>query len=137
VFIQGKTLFEYYTLIRLLQQKQIVLFSSRDSQRLYLFYHDVVYTILTNSVTELPLRKISSSDVFIWSLFDIPERNEPKLPLTYPPCMPIQIAPADDCRFRKWELKCCPLLTGLSLWTREELAHAYVLLILSLYSSAV
>ncbi|KAF8516409.1 hypothetical protein BU17DRAFT_67421 [Hysterangium stoloniferum] len=38
----GKTLFLYYLFVRLLQQKQIVLFSLGDHQ-LFLFFHDAVY----------------------------------------------------------------------------------------------
>jgi len=86
-------LFQYYTLVRLLQQKQVVLLLSLDGQRLYLFYHDGVYTILTASLDdEGPIfnPKKSTSKVFIWSLIDIQERDEPNWRLTRPPYHPWQ-----------------------------------------------
>jgi hypothetical protein len=124
-------LFRYYTLVRLLQQKQVVLLLSLDGQRLYLFYHDGVYTMLTASLDDdlqdLPNRKILSSKVFIWSLIDIQERNEPDWLLTRPPCLPVQTAPLDSCRYKIWNKERTPLPTGLPLWTHDELAQGYVL----------
>ncbi|KIM35042.1 hypothetical protein M413DRAFT_449923 [Hebeloma cylindrosporum] len=120
----GNTLFQYYALIRLLQQKQVVLLLSPDAQQLFLFYHDGVHTMRTKSLDDeymLPECKIPSSEVFIWSLFDIPERKEPEWLLARPPCLPVQVAPLDPCRYKIWFKERLPLLLGLPLWTREEL----------------
>jgi hypothetical protein len=135
---EGKTLFQYYTLVRLLQQKQIVLLLSLDGQRLYLFYHDRVHTILTASLDDedLPSPKKSTLKVFIWSLIDIQERDEPNWLLTRPPCLPVQTARLDSCRYKIWDKHRMPLCTGLPLWTHEELAQGYVLPISSFSPSS-
>ena len=126
---EGKTLFQYYTLVRLLQQKQVVLLLSLDGQRLYLFYHNGVHTILTALLDDedLPNPKKSTSKVFIWSLIDIQERDEPHWLLTRPPCSPVQTARLDSCRHNIWNKERMPLTTGLPLWTHDELAQGYVL----------
>jgi hypothetical protein len=125
---EGKTLFQYYVLVRLLQQKQVVLFLSRSGQDLYLFYHDGVHTIPTASLKDASLPRPSTllSDVFIWSLFDIPERNEPNTLLVFPPCVPVQTTSPDPCRYKTWDKQRSPLFTALPLWTRDELARGYV-----------
>jgi hypothetical protein len=41
---EGKTLFNYYLLVRLLQRKQVVLFSP-DGERVFLFYDKEVYAV--------------------------------------------------------------------------------------------
>jgi hypothetical protein len=126
---EGKTLFQFYALVRLLQQKQVVLFLSRSGEELYLFYHDGVHTIPTASLkdSDLPIPSTLSSDVFIWSLFDIPERNEPNTLLVLPPCVPVQTTSPDPCRYKTWDKQRSPLFTALPLWTRNELAQGYVL----------
>ena len=123
--VEGKSLFQYYLLVRLLQRKQIVLFSM-DGERLYLFYHDKVYTasMVTRAIDmRLPQPKSWSSNVFIWSLFDIRERNEPEMFLVLPPSLPVQTASPDSIRYKIWNKERTPLFTGLPLWTREELSQ--------------
>lgn len=100
---------------------------------LYLFYHDGVHTIPTASLkdSDLPIPSTSLSDVFIWSLFDISERNEPNTLLVLPPCVPVQTTSPDPCRYKTWDKQRSPLFTALPLWTRDELTQGYVLPILS------
>jgi hypothetical protein len=43
IVFEGKTLFNYYLLVRLLQRKQVILFSP-GGKTAYLFYHNEVYT---------------------------------------------------------------------------------------------
>ncbi|KIL59542.1 hypothetical protein M378DRAFT_169206 [Amanita muscaria Koide BX008] len=118
----GKTLFLYYLLIRLLQRKQVVLFSP-DGEALYLFYHDQVYSTRVGSIDEsLPL-PLFNSNVFIWSLFDIRKPNEPERFLVTYPCLPVQTASPDPIRYKIWNKERMPLRTGLPLWTRDELAR--------------
>ncbi|CAA7259059.1 unnamed protein product [Cyclocybe aegerita] len=120
----GKTLFQYYLLVRLIQQKQPVLFSP-DGDRLYLFYDRRVYTgwLSKDPGLELPEPKVTPSKLFIWSLFDIREKKEPKLKLICRPCLPVQTASPDPCRYKIWAKEKRPLVTGLPLWTRDELAQ--------------
>ncbi|KAF8968253.1 hypothetical protein BDZ97DRAFT_1799501 [Flammula alnicola] len=123
----GKTLLLYYLLVRLLHLKQVVLFSL-DGVRLHLFYHDKVHTVSTMALLavqqeqQLPKPK-SSRKVFIWSLFDIREQNEPERFLVHRPCLPVQAALLDPIRYETWYEEESPLLTGLPLWTRDELAR--------------
>lgn len=116
----GKTLFQYYLLVRLLQYKQVVLFSM-DGARVFLFYHDRVYTATTASLADaqreeqFPLPKLLSSKVFLWSLFDIKGKNEPQRFLVQRPCLPVQTASLDPSRYKTWDKERTPLLTGLPL----------------------
>ncbi|KAJ3497409.1 hypothetical protein NLJ89_g10352 [Agrocybe chaxingu] len=124
----GKTLFQYYLLVRLLQQKQLVLFSL-DGEWLYLFYHHGVYTVTMPTLAavqpglQLPEPTSMSSNVFIWSLFDIQKREEPDLLFVTQPCLPVQTASPDPCRYKIWDKERSPLLAGLPLWSRDELAQ--------------
>ena len=124
---EGKTLFHYYLLVRLLQRRQVVLFSLYKEMA-FLFYHNEVYTVNVNALdaTVLP-HPISSSDVFIWSLFDIHEPREPDNFLVTLPRFPVQTTSPDPIQYKTWEKQHTPLLTGLPLWTRDELAEGYVL----------
>jgi len=71
-------------LVRLLQWRQVVLFTL-NGERLYLFYHGKVYTTtiqLLNAIEpgqQLPKPKSWSSNVFIWTLFDIEKRKGPEM----------------------------------------------------------
>ena len=120
---EGKTLFSYYLLVRLLQRKQVVLFSP-DGERVFFFYVHEVYTVsmdaLAGGDASLP-NPISSSNVFIWSLFDINELKAPKSVLVTSPCFPVQTASPNPVRYKTWDKQRFPLLTGLPLWTRDEL----------------
>jgi len=112
-----------YLLIRLLQQKQIVLFTM-DGDRLYLFYHDQVYVGHINSVLHLPERK--RGDIFIWSLFDIKKREEPPAVLLRFQCLPVQTASPDEGRYKIWtkeESIMAPHIVIMPLWNREELVR--------------
>ena len=127
---EGKTLFNYYLLVRLLQRKQLVLFSP-DGECVYLFFYDKVYAVKESLATQdvgasLP-HPVSSLNIFIWSLFDIRERREPKRFLVTHPCCPVQTASPDPVRYRTWDEERMPLLTGLPLWTRDELVQGYIL----------
>ena len=128
----GKTLFNYYLLVRLLQLKQVVLFSP-DGDVVYLFYGNEVFTVgmgvLASQGIDVPLpRPISrSSNVFIWTLFDIRDTKGPAKFLTAYPCFPVQTASPNPVRYATWEKERFALLTGLPLWSREELAQGYVL----------
>ena len=99
----GKTFFQFYLLVRLLQLQQVVLFTL-DGERLYLFYHGRVYTSyiaqLISFQPELQLPVPKTSNVFIWSLFNICEKQEPKPLLFKPPCIPVQTASPDPIRFK-------------------------------------
>ncbi len=88
----------YYLLIRLLQQKQVVLFTA-DGAELFLFFGDTVYStdLKADAKPRLPTAK-SSSNIFIWSLFDILKRTEPESPLLDCRCYPIQSASSDPSR---------------------------------------
>ena len=72
----GKTSSLFYLLVRLLQLRQVVLFTL-DGEDLYLFYHGKVYTTTiallytTQREYRLPQPKSQTSEVFIWSLFHI------------------------------------------------------------------
>jgi hypothetical protein len=128
----GKTLFLFYLLVRLLQLRQVVLFTL-DGNDLYLFYHGEVYTTTvaslntTQKLFRLPQPESQTSEVFMWSLFDIREKQEPDLVLITHPCVPVQAAPPDSVRFRTWHKEFRPMHVGLPLWTRDELAKGYVL----------
>ncbi|KAF8522168.1 hypothetical protein BU17DRAFT_45229 [Hysterangium stoloniferum] len=122
IIFLGKTLFLFYLLVRLLQQKQIVLFSL-DGDELFLFFHDAVYVADAGRRTVPPMAK-SSSGVFIWSLFDISARREPQRPLLSRYCFPIQTASPDPIRYKTWTKLTTALIAGLPLWTREELSLA-------------
>jgi hypothetical protein len=128
IVFEGKTLFLYYLLVRLLQRKQVVLFSP-DGEWLYLFYHGEVYTtsmtaFVTKGIRVLLPNPISySSKVFIWSLFDIYKREEPETLLVAYPCFPVQTASPNPIRYKIWNKGNIPLRTGLPLWTRDELAQ--------------
>ncbi|KAF8513262.1 hypothetical protein BU17DRAFT_68876 [Hysterangium stoloniferum] len=117
----GKTLFLYYLLVRLLQQKQIVLFSLGDHE-LFLFFHDAVYSANPRMHPSPPTPKSSSPDVFIWSLVDISVRQESQWPLLSRHCFPVLTASPDPIQYRTWMKGIMALIVGLPLWTREELS---------------
>ena len=128
---EGKTLFNYYLLVRLLQWKQVVLFSP-DGKIVYLFYYLGVYEVTIAALASLDVDEslpnpISPSNVFIWSLFDIHEQKEPDLFLVTLPCLPVQVASPNPIRYHTWKKEMVPLFIGLPLWTRDELAKGYVL----------
>ena len=135
---EGKTTFLFYLLVQLLQRGQVVLFS-RNGVELFLFYYHKVYrttvTMLDSleSTLRLPHRKLSSSNTFIWSLFDVKKPTEPEELLVQRPCLPVQTAPSDPSRYKQWEKHQVPLLTGLALWTRVELTQGYTVLISYFY----
>ena len=122
-------MFNYYLLVRLLQRKQVVLFSP-NGKIVFLFYYDGVYEVtmevLAARSVGLP-NPISPSNVFIWSLFDIHERKEPESSLVTYLCFPVQVVSLDPIRYSIWDKEMFPLITGLPLWTRDELAQGYVL----------
>ena len=109
---EGKTLFLYYLLIWLLEWKQVVL-----------FYHDQVYYRVRGIDVLLPQPISNSSNVFIWSLFDIRKPNEPEMFFVTYPCLPVQTASPNPIRYKIWNKEQMPLRTGLPLWTRDELAQ--------------
>ncbi|KIM49471.1 hypothetical protein M413DRAFT_407520 [Hebeloma cylindrosporum] len=120
----GKTLFSYYLLIRLLQRKQVVLFSP-NGVVVYLFYHNEVYKARVGDLdgeASLP-KPVSATSIFIWSLFDILKREDPAHFLVTYPCFPVQVASPDPARYAIWKKEHYPLITGLPLWTRDELAQ--------------
>ncbi|KAF8525778.1 hypothetical protein BU17DRAFT_62351 [Hysterangium stoloniferum] len=119
----GKTLFLFYLLVRLLQQKQNVLFSL-DGRQLFLFFHDAVYLAKAGMDPIPPTAKPLSPNVFIWSLFDISARQEPPFPLLSCYCFPVQTASPDPVRYKIWTKETTALIAGLPLWTREELSLA-------------
>lgn len=125
---EGKTLFHYYLLVQLLQRKQVVLFSP-DGKNVY---HNEVYTANMETLAKqgldvsLPI-PMPSSRVFIWSLFDINEPKEPAKFLVAYPCLPVQTTSPNLLRYKTWSKERTPLITGLPLWTRDELAQGYVL----------
>ncbi|KAF8802999.1 hypothetical protein BYT27DRAFT_7196147 [Phlegmacium glaucopus] len=118
----GKTLFQYYLLIRLLQLKQVVLFTL-NGEDLLLFYHNEVHQAVLGDIRRevLPQAKSQSSNIFIWSLFDIEGQNEPKGILVRPPCLPVQTASPNPSRYKTWYKERAPLFTALPLWTHDEL----------------
>jgi len=94
---------------------------------LFLFYHNAVYRASIAALSQYdfphPYPAQSSSNVFIWSLFDIREPKEPSLFLVTPPCFPVQSTSPDPIRYKIWDKEYMPLLTGLPLWTRDELVQ--------------
>ena len=105
-----------------------MLFSS-DGFVLHLFNDDKVYQSTAFKIREegdLPRPK-STSNVFLWSLFDTRGIKEPEPFLTLPPCLPVQATLPDPGQYKTWHKELFPLVTGLPLWTREELVAGYVL----------
>ena len=129
IVYEGKTLFNFYLLVRLLQRNQVVLFSL-DGNLLRLFYFGKVYQAFAPDVEDkLPTPKSSSGvRVFIWSLFDIAKKDEPMRYLYNLPCCPVQTASPDPIRYKTWRKERRPLTVGLPVWTRAELAQGYVLI---------
>ena len=111
-----------YLLIRLLQQKQIVLFTV-DGVNLYLFYHGQVYFGQTKSTLALPER--TKDDIFIWSLFNIKNREEAAEVLLRPQCLPVLTASPDGSQYRIWRAMgtMAPQVVIMPMWSRDELAR--------------
>ena len=84
---------------------------------------------LEDSNETLPMPE-SLSNVFIWSLLDIREKQEPCRLLVTSPCFPIQTASPDPVQYKIWTKEKVPLFTGLPLWTRDELIQGCVFLII-------
>ncbi|KAF8803452.1 hypothetical protein BYT27DRAFT_7226058 [Phlegmacium glaucopus] len=90
-----KLMFNYYLLVQLLQQKQVVLFSPDgiwvNTIWVYFFCLNKVYVMEALAAwgagASLP-NPISSSNVFIWLLFDICEQKEPVSFLVNHLCFP-------------------------------------------------
>ncbi|KAF8505283.1 hypothetical protein BU17DRAFT_57957 [Hysterangium stoloniferum] len=115
----GKTLFLYYLFVRLLQQKQIVLFSLGDHQ-LFLFFHDAVYLENARMDPSPPVPKSSSPDVLIWSLVDIRQTGA-TMAVALSLLLPVLTVSPDPIQYRTWMKGTMSLIVGLLLWTREEL----------------
>ena len=122
---KGKTLFQYYLLSRLLQWKQVVLFSIHGDDHL-LFYHNKVYIASRNDVSGRNIPRPKSRKFFMWSLLDMRNFEEPRAYMVDSPCFPVQTASPNPIRYRNFLKNNMPILTGLPLWTREELARGYV-----------
>ena len=130
---KGKTLFQYYLLARLLQRKQVVLFSVNSDTR-FLFYHNEVRRAPRNCVSESNLPKPKSPAGFMWSLIDLKQEEAPGAHLINRPTFPVQTTSPNPERYRVFLKDNNPKFTGLPLWTREELARGYVLLLYFLSS---
>ena len=120
---------DYFFVIRLLQRKQIVLFSA-DGISVFLFYRGEVYYSSTPALlmSESPLPQPKSSKVFIWSIFDIAKMEEPASFFFSPPCLPVQTASPNPERYKIWAKECRPMRIGMPLWTHRELGLGYVIL---------
>jgi len=118
----GKTLLDYFILVRLLQLKQNVLFSI-DGISLFLFYLGKVYRSSTSALlgSESQLPEQICPKVFIWSIFDIAKIEEPASFFFSNPCLPVQTASPDPGRYKIWAKECGPMRVGMPLWTCREL----------------
>jgi len=120
----GKTTFLPYLLVRLLQQRQIVLFTL-DGDDVYLFYDGEVHTGSTKRTLTLPWCKTLNMPIFIWSLFDIALKREP--PKTLLRGRPIQTASPDSSRYEIWTKRASvltPHIVVMPVWSRDELERA-------------
>ena len=111
-----------YLLVRLIQQKQYVLFTL-DGVSLYLFYQDQVYYGHIQDFT-LTLPRRTREGIFIWSLFDIKDRKEPSGLLLCPQCLPVQTASLDSNRYRMWTKQKsakAPRIVIIPVWSHDEL----------------
>lgn len=111
----GKTIFIWYLLVRLLQQKQVVLFHFESI--CLLFYFDGVYK-LRDAGANLPKPQRGA---FIWSLVDV-DRGNPVPPLACSiHCFPV-IAPSPKLSpYKRLVDTRAPLVTAFPPWSMEEL----------------
>ncbi|KAI0748933.1 hypothetical protein C8Q74DRAFT_380376 [Fomes fomentarius] len=119
----GKTIFLWYLLVRLLQDKQVVLLHIQKNRPL-LFLHDEVYELSqpASDLIDLPTPSIGSA--IIWSLFDLEAANKSPPLVLGPHCFFVQ-APSPHPERIKWTKKYLVIIrTALPLWTRDELRDA-------------
>ncbi|KAI0782886.1 hypothetical protein C8Q75DRAFT_785750 [Abortiporus biennis] len=123
----GKTFFQYYLLICLLHENQVVLFTvGVGGRRTYLFFFDTVYTKIiqedsdgSNSESEFSK---STTDGFIWSLFDTRRQNrEPSSHFVQKNMFVVQSLVNGNYLDLEWAKRRTARICGMSLWTRQEL----------------
>ncbi|CAA7270214.1 unnamed protein product [Cyclocybe aegerita] len=123
----GKTTFLWYTLIRLLNRRQPVLFVR--NWHLILFFHDGVFTTPRSNLGRacLPTPPADEADegrcrAFIWTLLELDgAQGEPETSLLEDPCFPVQASSPNPKRYSKWVRVSNAAKWGLPLWDKVEL----------------
>ncbi|RPD61542.1 hypothetical protein L226DRAFT_612418 [Lentinus tigrinus ALCF2SS1-7] len=119
----GKTTFLWFLLVCLLQKKQMVLLKFDGvNQEPLLFHADGrVYVTLDASNHPVTSDPNMQRDMFIWSLFDVGEQEGPPEDMILPLLFPVQAPSPNLDRYDDWSVRHRALVTGLPLWTRDEL----------------
>ena len=95
-------MFQPYLLVHLLQRKQNVLFSP-DGKKLVLFYFGEVYiSVVPPERLIFPQSRGKDFHVFLWSLFDVRQAEEPILQLICHGHFPVQTASPEESRYTLW-----------------------------------
>ena len=118
--ITGKTLFQLYFLIHLLQRKQSVLFSWNGDE-VFLFHLGKAYhapNVTQMSAEFLPRPR---APVFLWSLFDVYAPVPPAPIFVRTGFHPVQTASPDPRRYKDWRKEKLAITIGFPSWTEEEL----------------
>lgn len=120
----GKRVFLFYLLVRLLQRRQVILFTLATGES-FLFHNNGVYRAdRTPSLHNLPIPEVGSH-VFIWSLFEARTEEVALSAALGSIRFPVQVAsPRPQC-YSRWRKERGARLTGLPLWTPEELRRGY------------
>ncbi|KAF9039690.1 hypothetical protein BDZ89DRAFT_1156862 [Hymenopellis radicata] len=118
----GKTVFLWYSLIRLITLHQVILFA--QDNRLYLFYEGTVHSAAIKDNPTLPVfpGDPQSRASFIWTLIDVDLRDKP--PATFliqAPCFPIQAASPNPLCYKLWSKYRLAARMSLPLWSKKEL----------------
>jgi hypothetical protein len=71
IVFEGKTLFNYYLLVRLLQRKQVALFSP-DGKIVYLFYFNEVYAVSMDGLSACGCGRILPSSDILRQFYLVP-----------------------------------------------------------------
>ncbi|KAJ3510035.1 hypothetical protein NLJ89_g4900 [Agrocybe chaxingu] len=117
----GNTTFLWYTLIRLLNRRQPVLFVRNWD--LILFFHDGVFTIPRSELGRASLPTLPGRcRAFIWTLLELDgAQGEPETSLLEDPCFPVQASSPNPKRYSKWVRVRNAAKWGLPLWDKVEL----------------
>ncbi|RPD61541.1 hypothetical protein L227DRAFT_652307 [Lentinus tigrinus ALCF2SS1-6] len=120
----GKTTFLWFLLVCLLQKQQMVVMRMDETFEDVLLFHVDGHVYTAKNARRYPrvAKPEMKEQIFIWSLFDAGKDKAaapPDMVLTR--MFPIQAPSPQYARYKEWSERRGPLITGLPLWTRDEL----------------
>ncbi|KAK7472356.1 hypothetical protein VKT23_000473 [Stygiomarasmius scandens] len=125
----GKSFWRFYLLICLLFREQSVLFT--ETKVNYLFHQGTVYEmpedVMSRSLLPESKSRSESQRVFLWSLIDTDDKNQPIPGYLYArQCYPVHTSSPNSVCFSVWRKERNPDLFSFTRWSDEELFAGFL-----------